>query len=403
MRDKSADGVAGIDADDVGADAVGDRARGRRIGADQRGRGGYHVDAVGTGGRPAQRAGRARVEDERPVVGRALRRQGAERDAGLEAGVLGEIPARLTGDVRDGVQGLDDGARAAAAVVQHAAAVAEGTVGGGHLDRGRAAETVADRRAGAVQGERAARTEVGGDEAELAGRLVQDHGVAQDGQRSEKRSGAVTGQGPVAGSDLGDAKLAGGVVAGEGAGEGAADGVARDQGGARRGVEVLDHRGRHARHGAQGDVRGAAEVEDGASTRETDRGVCIDGAGRIDRGAKNKISSVDVHGQRLAAEAAQLEDSRPLLVDGAAGGDVGIDRESDLFVGMSGRALDGREAAGHLGDGHRGGGRQAETSAEARDHPDVVQRAGIDGVCRVREREDPLAGGDGRTAGNAAL
>ena len=108
MSDEAADSVAAVDAEDVRADAIRDLTGDRRIGAHQVRSRGDDIDAVGAGGTSAQRARGAGVQRQRPMQRGALRVDRTDRDARLIAGVLREVPNRLTGDILDRGERLDD-------------------------------------------------------------------------------------------------------------------------------------------------------------------------------------------------------------------------------------------------------------------------------------------------------
>ena len=128
VGDEAADGVAAVDADDVGADAIRDRAGRRGIGTGQVRRRGDDVDAVGAGGTSAQRARGAGVQRQRPMQRAALSVERTDVDARLVAGVLREVPDRLAGDVLGRGERLDDGRGRRTGEIEHAAAVIEDAV-----------------------------------------------------------------------------------------------------------------------------------------------------------------------------------------------------------------------------------------------------------------------------------
>ena len=191
VGDEAADGVAAVDADDVGADAIRDGAGDRGIGAGQVGRRDDDVDAVGAGGTSTQRTRGTGVQRQRPMQRAGRRVERGDGDARLIAAVLSEVPDRLAGDVLGRPEGLDDGGGGTAGIIQHTSAIIEHTVVGG-LDGTDAAQSVAES-VRAVEREHAAETQVGGDEAELACRLVEDHRAAEDRERAEQAGRAVPG------------------------------------------------------------------------------------------------------------------------------------------------------------------------------------------------------------------
>ena len=401
MGDEAADGVAAVDADDVGADTIGDGAGRRGIGTGQVRRRGDDVDAVGAGGTSTQRARGAGVQRQRPMQRAGLRVERGDGDARLIAAVLSEVPDRLAGDVLGHPEGLDDGGGGTAGVIQHTPAIIEHTVVGG-LDGTDAAQSVAES-VRAVEREHAAETQVGGDEAELACRLVEDHGVAEDRERAEQAGRAVPGEGPVARTDLGDIELSSRVITDEGAGEGAADRIAGDERGAGGRMEVLDDGAGDAADRAQRDVGITAHVQDRPGGGEVHRGVGVVGGGAVIVGSDDERPGVDVDRERLGAETAELQDARAFLVNRAAGKDRSIDGQADLLVGLAGRAHDRGQAIRHPGDRDGGGGGQAQAAGQVRDDADVVQRRGTDGVGGVGQRQLAQTGGNGRAAADTAL
>ena len=305
-----------------------------------------------------------------------LRVERGDGDARLIAAVLSEVPDRLAGDVLGHPEGLDDGGGGTAGVIQHTPAIIEHTVVGG-LDGTDAAQSVAES-VRAVEREHAAETQVGGDEAELARRLVEDHRVAEDRERAEQAGRAVPGEGPVARTDLGDIELSSRVIADERSGEGAADRIASDERGAGGRMEVLDDGAGDAADRAESDIGITAHVQDRPGGGEVHRGGGVVRGGGIRVWAEDERAGVDVHREGLAAEAAELQDAEAFLIDGAAGKDRSIDGQADLLVGLTRSALDGRESARDLGHGDRRHRGQAKATGEVRDDADIVQVAGAD-------------------------
>ena len=148
-------------------------------------------------------------------------------------------------------------------------------------------------------------------------------------------------------------------------------------------MEVLDDGAGDAADRAQRDVGITAHVQDRPGGGEVHRGVGVVGGGAVIVGSDDERPGVDVHREGLAAEATELQDAEAFLVNRAAGKDRSIDGQADLLVGLSGRALDGREPAGDLGNGDRRHRRQAKATGEVRDYADVVEVRRIDRVGRV--------------------
>ena len=104
------------------------------------------------------------------------------------------------GDITGVTAGTGISGGGTSGVIQHTAAVIEDAVIRG-LNGTDAAETIAEG-VRAIEREHAALREVGGDEAELTSRLIEDDRVAEDGQGAEEISRTVATERPVTRADL---------------------------------------------------------------------------------------------------------------------------------------------------------------------------------------------------------
>ena len=393
VGDEGTDRVAAVDPDDVRTNAVGLGEGHRRVGAHEGRRRSDHIHTVGSGRAAAESAGGSGIQDKGTLVGRALSRHGSKVDASLGGSVLGQVPLALAGDVGDGVERFNEGSRGAARVVEHATTVVEDAIRRGGLDGGGTTEAVTDG-ARAIQGEHAALAKVGGDETESASCLVEDYGITEDVQSAEQVGRTVARERPVAGTDLGHVEQAAGVIASERACEGSRGAVAGDEVAGGGDVEVLDDRGGHTADCADRDVGVATHIEDRVGTGEVDGGVLIVGSSGARVRTEDQGAVVHVHGQRMGAVTTELEDARALLVDGAVSEDVRVQGQTDLFVALTGSAVHGSQAARHVSHRDRGRRRQVEATVDGRDHANVVQVAGGDGVRGVGQCQCAGSGQD---------
>ena len=191
MGDKAAGRIGAVDTEDVGPDAVRD---GQVRGA------GDDADAVRTRSTATKGTRRAGVKNEEAMIRRARGVEGGDGNMSLVATVLRQVPNRLACHVLGLGECLDNCRRGTARVVEDAPAVIEDTVTGA-LDGGGAAESVA-QRVRSIEREHAALREVGGDEAELTSRLIEDDRVAEDGQGAEEIGRTVAAERPVTRADL---------------------------------------------------------------------------------------------------------------------------------------------------------------------------------------------------------
>ena len=191
MGDKAAGRIGAVDTEDVGPDAVRD---GQVRGA------GDDADAVRTRSTATKGTRRAGVKNEEAMIRRARGVEGGDGNMSLVATVLRQVPNRLAGHVLGRGERLNDGGGGTSGVIQHTAAVIEDAVIRG-LNGTDAAETIAEG-VRAIEREHAALREVGGDEAELTSRLIEDDRVAEDGQGAEEIGRTVAAERPVTRADL---------------------------------------------------------------------------------------------------------------------------------------------------------------------------------------------------------
>ena len=269
-----------------------------------------------------------RIQRQRPPIRAAGRRERRE-SKGRASGAGGKIPLIGSLEISQGVERFRNRA-ATAEEVQHPASVGEGPVGGRRHDAGGAAQAVVEDAHAVIERQHRSFRKVGGHEADPRGGAVERHRAPAKLERTEDVRRVIQPEVPIAGADLGDAEHAGGVIRGQDAGKRGIGAVRTGHKGARgRWGEILDdRRDGGAGDGAHGKSVLSTEIQDSVGT-ERDAGVR-----KIGRGTDNQAAGVDINGGEAGADHVELQGAQPRLDERRTAGDVRVDRQAGLLVGI---------------------------------------------------------------------